>query len=154
ALAQKPVAQVELAGASAIFADDSVILVNAKDATSVTLYYSESGELAFDSASKKVTGATKQITSSKAASTYNADKQAQTAIAMTFDATSGAWVAANTALKHGDFYRYEVTVYHPATDKVETYQVTDPYSLSLSMNSEYSQVVDLANAELKPSGWD
>ncbi|WP_325205771.1 hypothetical protein [Vibrio sp. 03_296] len=31
----------------------ALILVNAKDATSVTLYYSESGELAFDSASKK-----------------------------------------------------------------------------------------------------
>ncbi|WP_422446538.1 pullulanase-type alpha-1,6-glucosidase [Endozoicomonas sp. ALB091] len=52
------------------------------------------------------------------------------------------------------FYRYEVTVFHPQTDKIETYEVTDPYSLSLSTNSQYSQVVDLNAASLKPQGWD
>ncbi|WP_413699885.1 pullulanase-associated domain-containing protein [Psychromonas sp. KJ10-10] len=53
----------------------------------------------------------------------------------------------------GKYYRYEVTVYHSALDSVETLQVTDPYSLSLSSNSLYSQVVDLS-IEAKPVDWD
>ncbi|WP_306331584.1 pullulanase-type alpha-1,6-glucosidase [Vibrio injensis] len=85
---------------------------------------------------------------------YGADKKAQTPINMEFDAKSGSWSVEETELKHGDFYRYQVTVYHPATDKVESYEVTDPYSLSLAMNSEYSQVVDLYHPDLKPAGWD
>src|SRR5690606_22834331 len=33
--------------------------------------------------------------------------------------------------------------------------VTDPYSVSLSMDSQFSQIVDLANdATIKPLGWD
>ncbi|OZG72158.1 hypothetical protein BTA51_17560 [Hahella sp. CCB-MM4] len=53
------------------------------------------------------------------------------------------------------FYRFEIQVYHPANDQVETYEVTDPYSLSLSMDSQYSQFVDIANdPTLKPAGWD
>lgn len=83
-----------------------------------------------------------------------ADKQAKTPIAMGFDPQSGSWSAVNTALAHGDYYRYQVTVYHPATDQIETYQVTDPYSHSLAINSLYSQVVDLNHADLKPEGWD
>lgn len=85
---------------------------------------------------------------------YSADKQAQTAIPMSFDTASGSWSAIDTVLKHGDFYRYQVTVYHPATNTVETYEVTDPYSLSLAINSEYSQVVDLSHSEVTPSGWE
>ncbi len=45
-------------------------------------------------------------------------------------------------------------VYHPLSRKVEHYEVTDPYSLSLAMNSEFSQVVDLDDPALKPEGWD
>ncbi|GAA3944863.1 pullulanase-type alpha-1,6-glucosidase [Allohahella marinimesophila] len=53
------------------------------------------------------------------------------------------------------FYRFEVTVYQPASGAIETYEVTDPYSLSLSTDSAYSQLVDIANDEsLKPVGWD
>lgn len=47
-----------------------------------------------------------------------------------------------------------MTVYHPLTRKLESYEVTDPYSLSLSMNSEYSQIVDLDDAKIQPEGWD
>ena len=43
----------------------------------------------------------------------------------------------------GKYYRYDIQVYHPVSRKLESYQVTDPYSLSLAMNSEFSQVVDL-----------
>lgn len=53
------------------------------------------------------------------------------------------------------YYRYEVTVFHPETGAVGTYEVTDPYSVSLSQDSQFSQIVDLSNdAEIKPLGWD
>ncbi len=53
------------------------------------------------------------------------------------------------------FYKFEVTVYHPISDDIESYEVTDPYSLSLSTNSQYSQFIDLAgDSSLKPRGWD
>ncbi len=249
-LAHKPSNQVELSGASAIFADDNVLLINSKDATSVTLYYSPEAMLTFNPQTKQVENADFSIRStqqtaanwqtekpqlssdfigfdfdfanstmslnellkgqliavaSDASGTilatevqtasaldalyadvattlsygaiingddttsfrlwaptaqsvslipFDSDKNAMTPIAMNFDSASGSWVVENTALVHGDYYRYQVTVYHPATDKLETYQVTDPYSLSLSMNSELSQVVDLSRAELKPANWD
>lgn len=85
---------------------------------------------------------------------YDNDKQESKKIPMIFNQETGSWVAENTELAHGSFYKYEVTVYHPATDKIETYQVTDPYSLSLSTNSELSQVIDLNNAEVVPAGWN
>ncbi|WP_083198863.1 pullulanase-type alpha-1,6-glucosidase [Aliivibrio logei] len=85
---------------------------------------------------------------------YDNNKQENKKIPMVFNQTTGSWVAEETELTHGDFYKYEVTVYHPATDKIETYQVTDPYSLSLSTNSELSQVIDLNNAEVVPTGWN
>ncbi|MDI6401380.1 pullulanase-type alpha-1,6-glucosidase [Balneolaceae bacterium ANBcel3] len=53
------------------------------------------------------------------------------------------------------FYRFKITVYHHQNKKVNTYEVTDPYSVSLSMDSRFSQFVDLYNDEsLKPDGWD
>ncbi|WP_245883983.1 pullulanase-type alpha-1,6-glucosidase [Vibrio albus] len=248
---QLPVSKVSFSGASAIFADDSTLLVSAADADKVSLYYSADGSMTFDESSQEVTGATYVITSSTAAGSawqaskphlseagfvgfefdfsdsettlkemlkgelivtatdsagdivlatkaqpataldalyadaaksvqlgaiingdtttfrlwaptaqqvklipYNSDKEAQTAIDMTFDSSTGIWEVADTALGHGDLYKYELTVYHPQAEEMETYQVTDPYSLSLSMNSEYSQVVNLNNPDLIPSGWD
>ena len=53
------------------------------------------------------------------------------------------------------YYRFDVTVFHPVSNQVESYLVTDPYAVSLSQNSEMSQFLDLENdAELKPQGWD
>lgn len=53
------------------------------------------------------------------------------------------------------FYTFSVTVYHPETDTVQTLDVTDPYSVSLSANGRHSQLIDLAGArDLKPTGWD
>ena len=85
---------------------------------------------------------------------YGSDKIKVAETPMTLDEASGSWTTTTSAMGHGDYYRYKVKVYHPTSDQVETYEVTDPYSLSLSMNSEYSQVVDLNHADLKPAGWD
>jgi len=84
---------------------------------------------------------------------YDADlAQIGEAVAMTRKA-NGTWETAEVADVVGKYYRYEVQVYHAALDNVETLQVTDPYSLSLSVNSKFSQVVDL-ETQAKPEGWD
>lgn len=253
ALANKPANIVELSGASAIFASDSVLLINSKDATKVELYYAKDAGMSFDSGTKTIKASDKVISSETKSDSeewkgpekkshlaadfsaflldfstagitlkealkgqlilvasdasgvvqatevqtasaldalyaanatvqkfgallnsdgsttfrlwaptsqsvslvpYNALKVEGTKIPMAFDQDTGSWVVENTALAHGDFYKYEVTVYHPATDKIETYQVTDPYSLSLSTNSELSQVIDLKSAAVTPAGWN
>lgn len=73
---------------------------------------------------------------------------------MTQNDASGSWSVQGGQELVGKFYRYDIQVYHPLSRKLESYQVTDPYSLSLAMNSEFSQVVDLDDPALKPEGWD
>lgn len=67
----------------------------------------------------------------------------------------GVWSADIDSAWLGGYYRYEVTVYHPITGDVQTYSVTDPYSKSLSANSQHTQIVDVFNDPAsKPAGWD
>lgn len=74
-------------------------------------------------------------------------------LAMQEDSHTGVWsVQAGESARYA-YYKYQVEVYHPASQQVETLMVTDPYSLSLSVNSQYSQVVDLNDVKTKPSGW-
>jgi pullulanase-type alpha-1,6-glucosidase len=73
---------------------------------------------------------------------------------MTGDPATGVWSMAGAANWTNKFYIYEVEVFVPSTGKVEKNLVTDPYSFSLSMNSARSQIVDLNDRKLKPSGWD
>ena len=68
--------------------------------------------------------------------------------------TNGVWTASGPAGWYNDFYKYELVVYHPALGKIQTVQVTDPYSVNLSPNGLYSQIVDLDDPALKPAGWD
>jgi len=77
-----------------------------------------------------------------------------TTYSMTGDMETGVWSVSGAPGWTGKFYRYEVEVYVPSTGKVERNMVTDPYSFSLSMNSTRSQIVNLANAELRPAGWN
>lgn len=64
---------------------------------------------------------------------------------------NGTWATDDIPNTLGLYYRYQVSVYHSELNSVETLQVTDPYSLSLSANSHYSQVIDLEN-QAKPNG--
>ncbi|AKT39497.1 pullulanase-type alpha-1,6-glucosidase [Chondromyces crocatus] len=66
----------------------------------------------------------------------------------------GVWRAEGNPSWMGRYYLYEVEVFVPGTGRVETNLVTDPYSLSLSMNSQRSQIIDLDAPGLKPAGWD
>ncbi|WP_165313757.1 pullulanase-type alpha-1,6-glucosidase [Vibrio ziniensis] len=86
--------------------------------------------------------------------TYDEDLQEESIIPMTEDTVTGIWISDPLNNLVNKFYRYQVKVYHPTTGVIETRLVTDPYSLSLSTNSLYSQVVDLNDSSLLPQGWD
>ena len=86
------------------------------------------------------------------ASDAHADKKAIEEVALVEDSHTGIW-SVNVKASAEIYYQYQVTVYHPKTEKVETINITDPYSLSLSVNSEYSQVVDLSASNTMPKGW-
>ena len=65
----------------------------------------------------------------------------------------GSWTATGSRSWSGDAYLYEVTVYAPTTDAVEVNQVTDPYSVALTVNSTHSVLVDLDDRALQPRQW-
>ena len=69
------------------------------------------------------------------------------------DKWTGVWQAVGTADWKNLFYRYEVKVFAFWSGNIETFLVTDPYSVSLATNSARSQIVDLADAALQPEGW-
>ncbi|MCP3800942.1 pullulanase-type alpha-1,6-glucosidase [Allokutzneria sp. A3M-2-11 16] len=67
------------------------------------------------------------------------------------DAASGSW--SGTGAWRDKYYQFEIAAWQPATQRVETAVVTDPYSLALSVDSTHSQVADLADTRTMPSGW-
>ena len=86
---------------------------------------------------------------------YGADKTevAGSPFAMTAG-TNGVWTYDGDVTWYGGYYVYELNVYHPTSGKVEDLMVTDPYSVNLSTNGLYSQIIDLQDPALKPAGWD
>ncbi|PHM39483.1 pullulanase [Xenorhabdus mauleonii] len=85
---------------------------------------------------------------------YNQDKQEIARHVMERDGRSGSWSWQGNAALVGVYYRYALAVFHPYSRHVERYEVTDPYSHSLSTNSAYSQVINLDDQALKPQNWD
>ncbi len=75
-------------------------------------------------------------------------------LTMQEDTHTGVWSVQAGQRASYAYYKYQVEVYHPASKQVETLMVTDPYSLSLSVNSQYSQVVHLDDGITKPPSWD
>jgi pullulanase-type alpha-1,6-glucosidase len=73
---------------------------------------------------------------------------------MARDAVTGVWSIAGKRKWLGRYYRFRVQVWHPAAQRVVTSSVTDPYSLSLSVDSTHSQLVDLSDPALMPPGWE
>jgi pullulanase len=71
----------------------------------------------------------------------------------TFDPASGFWSASVGADLSGQYYRYIVEVFARGTGLVRNL-VTDPYSLSLTADSQRSWIGDLNSAATKPAGWD
>ena len=67
--------------------------------------------------------------------------------------TDGSWSASLGAAGRNARYLYEVKVWAPSTQKVETNVVTDPASVALTPNSTRSVAVDLADPAFMPSAW-
>lgn len=83
---------------------------------------------------------------------YDDSKSLLSSLTMVED-ENGIW-RTSSDLGQGTWYRYDLEVYHPRSQAIEHYEVTDPYSLSLSRNSLYSQVVDLGSEETQPANWE
>jgi pullulanase len=79
-------------------------------------------------------------------------KQPENSLVLTRD--HGVWGTVLPARYANYYYLYEVTVFQPSTDQIETSLATDPYSFGLSVNGEKSQIVDPADANSKPPDWD
>lgn len=74
-------------------------------------------------------------------------------VAMKEQTSTGVWHAKEALDLVGKYYRYQIKVYHPRSNKIETFLTTDPYSLNLSANSEYSHTIDLSAPNNAPEGW-
>jgi pullulanase len=70
------------------------------------------------------------------------------------DDSSGVWSITGEAGWYGQYYLYEVEVFVRQEGQVVHNLVTDPYSISLAMNSTRSQIIDLQDPTLLPDGWE
>lgn len=73
---------------------------------------------------------------------------------MTLNTQTGIWQASLDMQYDRHYYRFNFDVYHPLTQQIESLWSTDPYSLNVSTNGLYSQLINLADEDTKPEGWD
>ncbi|MFJ3230153.1 pullulanase-type alpha-1,6-glucosidase [Streptomyces sp. NPDC086787] len=74
-------------------------------------------------------------------------------VAMHRDAATGVWSVTGPKSWKDKPYRYVVKVWAPSVRKIVTNEVTDPYAVALTANSERALVVDLNDKALAPGGW-
>ncbi|GAA2699615.1 pullulanase-type alpha-1,6-glucosidase [Actinoplanes palleronii] len=72
---------------------------------------------------------------------------------MTRDDRTGIWSIKGEKSWYGKYYKFRVTAWQPAAQKVVTASVTDPYSVALSTDSQQSRFLDLGDPALAPAGW-
>jgi pullulanase/glycogen debranching enzyme len=73
---------------------------------------------------------------------------------MTLDEATGVWSVTGTSDWDRKFYTISLEVFSYAANAIVTNEVTDPYSVSLAMDSKRSQFVNLDDPDLKPADWD
>ena len=84
---------------------------------------------------------------------YDGSKSAAKTVApMQMDAQTGVWDAQLAGNLHGKYYRFSVDVYAPGVGLVRNL-VTDPYSVSLSSDSQRSYIANMNSPDLAPKGW-
>ncbi|MBE9524554.1 MAG: pullulanase-type alpha-1,6-glucosidase [Chloroflexi bacterium] len=71
-----------------------------------------------------------------------------------WDPATGIWSITGTPEWKNKYYLYDIDVFIRQESSFVNNQVTDPYSFSLSTNSARSQIVDLHDPALMPTGWD
>ena len=84
----------------------------------------------------------------------DAQSEAEDVLELTRNDATGSWSIQGDPDWKGKYYLFEVTVYAPTTQKLETNLVTDPYSHALALNSTRPQIVNLADPALQPEGWN
>ncbi len=67
---------------------------------------------------------------------------------------NGVWVADGAPDWKGKYYVYQVKVWVPVDDAVDSNVTSDPYSVDLAINGTKSRITDLDSGETKPPGWD
>jgi pullulanase-type alpha-1,6-glucosidase len=72
---------------------------------------------------------------------------------MDYNSTTGVWSITGTPDWQDQYFNYEVEVYAHSKAKVLNNVVTDPYSVSLSLNSLRTQIFDPSDANYMPAGW-
>lgn len=85
---------------------------------------------------------------------FNSDQKQDLLTIQEMTLNQQIWTTEGTPGWKNKYYLYEVVVFHPLSQKVETFEVTDPYSMGLSTNSAFSQIINPDDSELKPPGWD
>ncbi|MDR1712187.1 MAG: pullulanase-type alpha-1,6-glucosidase [Propionibacteriaceae bacterium] len=66
----------------------------------------------------------------------------------------GVWELAGEPDWDGRPYRYRVRVYSPARGAMLVNDVTDPYSVALTINSSHSMIVNPDDQDLRPDAWE
>ncbi|MFG1991174.1 pullulanase-type alpha-1,6-glucosidase [Actinoplanes sp. NPDC048988] len=84
---------------------------------------------------------------------YDTVTASPSTVAMKRDDRTGVWSVRGPSSWKGKYYKYSVTAWQPAAQKVVTAAVTDPYSLALSTDSKLSRIVDLSDPSAVPAGW-
>ncbi|MCW2139236.1 pullulanase-type alpha-1,6-glucosidase [Actinoplanes cyaneus] len=72
---------------------------------------------------------------------------------MTRNDRTGVWSLPVPRATYGKYYKFRVTAWQPAVDRIVTASVTDPYSVALSTDSRLSRFADLNDPALAPAGW-
>ena len=85
---------------------------------------------------------------------FDENKSETSSAVMTEDSHTGIWSYQGDASLDRMFYQFELSVYHHQNKALETLVTTDPYSVGLSTNGDYSQFVNLADSDLMPDGWE
>jgi pullulanase len=78
---------------------------------------------------------------------YDANKTLTNSYDMNEDSATGIWSYQGDSSLDRQYYHFELTLYHPQNKAIEVIESTDPYSVSLSANGEYSQFVNLTDAD-------
>jgi pullulanase len=85
---------------------------------------------------------------------YNNPTDTSPAATLPMHEHNGVWVADGDASWTDKYYLYQVNVWVPGDDAIDTNLTSDPYSIDIALNGTKSRITDLESDETKPPGWD
>jgi len=85
---------------------------------------------------------------------YNNATDTSPAATIAMHEHNGVWIADGNESWQDKYYLYQVNVWVPADDAIDTNVTSDPYSIDIALNGAKSRITDLESPETKPWGWD